>query len=130
FFSSRRRHTRWPRDWSSDVCSSDLNYLGKLHRGTVWRGECEVTARLRLYRTENIGCATALVFTVPPRFSSRSGWRSRPDFGVQRDWLLIQTQNWFVGIVGFLIRRQNILHLRDIVFIQFGHAPHFFSATA
>src|SRR5690625_4757583 len=25
FFSSRRRHTRWPRDWSSDVCSSDLN---------------------------------------------------------------------------------------------------------
>src|SRR5207253_10055810 len=27
FFSSRRRHTRWPRDWSSDVCSSDLNAL-------------------------------------------------------------------------------------------------------
>src|SRR5690625_7741592 len=24
FCSSRRRHTRWPRDWSSDVCSSDL----------------------------------------------------------------------------------------------------------
>src|SRR5437870_9312662 len=24
FFSSRRRHTRWPRDWISDVCSSDL----------------------------------------------------------------------------------------------------------
>src|SRR5690625_5755303 len=24
FFSIRRRHTRWPRDWSSDVCSSDL----------------------------------------------------------------------------------------------------------
>src|SRR5690625_6676141 len=27
FFSSRRRHTRWPRDWSSDVCSSDLSCL-------------------------------------------------------------------------------------------------------
>src|SRR5690625_6877290 len=26
FFSSRRRHTRWPRDWSSDVCSSDLSW--------------------------------------------------------------------------------------------------------
>src|SRR6266487_7084366 len=24
FFSSRRRHTRWTGDWSSDVCSSDL----------------------------------------------------------------------------------------------------------
>src|SRR5207245_9699338 len=30
FFSSRRRHTRCYRDWSSDVCSSDLNgpFLG------------------------------------------------------------------------------------------------------
>src|SRR6516164_10916956 len=24
FFSSRRRHTRWNCEWSSDVCSSDL----------------------------------------------------------------------------------------------------------
>src|SRR5207253_4292358 len=29
FFSSRRRHTRWPRDWSSDVCSSDWCDDGK-----------------------------------------------------------------------------------------------------
>src|SRR5206468_8615319 len=28
FFSSRRRHTRSDRDWSSDVCSSDLPRLG------------------------------------------------------------------------------------------------------
>src|SRR5579863_9639065 len=27
FFSSRRRHTRWTGDWSSDVCSSDLAIL-------------------------------------------------------------------------------------------------------
>src|SRR6267143_1665065 len=26
FFSSRRRHTRWNCDWSSDVCSSDLRW--------------------------------------------------------------------------------------------------------
>src|SRR3712207_7451300 len=26
FFSSRRRHTRYWRDWSSDVCSSDLYF--------------------------------------------------------------------------------------------------------
>src|SRR5690348_7720849 len=30
FFSSRRRHTRWTGDWSSDVCSSDLVY-GFIH---------------------------------------------------------------------------------------------------
>src|SRR5690606_31070828 len=28
FFSSRRRHTRFSRDWSSDVCSSDLKHRG------------------------------------------------------------------------------------------------------
>src|SRR2546429_9778016 len=27
FFSSRRRHTRCSRDWSSDVCSSDLTFV-------------------------------------------------------------------------------------------------------
>src|SRR5947209_14097861 len=30
FFSSRRRHTRYWRDWSSDVCSSDLfGFIGR-----------------------------------------------------------------------------------------------------
>src|SRR6266511_2823064 len=29
FFSSRRRHTRFSRDWSSDVCSSDLGARGQ-----------------------------------------------------------------------------------------------------
>src|SRR5207237_3979185 len=28
FFSSRRRHTRFKCDWSSDVCSSDLHTVG------------------------------------------------------------------------------------------------------
>src|SRR5690606_40862443 len=31
FFSSRRRHTRFSRDWSSDVCSSDLVASRFLH---------------------------------------------------------------------------------------------------
>ena len=41
FFSSRRRHTRLRRDWSSDVCSSDLlihtfgKYSGELKNGLL-----------------------------------------------------------------------------------------------
>src|SRR2546430_6981825 len=35
FFSSRRRHTRFDCDWSSDVCSSDL--AGANGRRVVWR---------------------------------------------------------------------------------------------
>src|SRR5690606_41174671 len=42
FFSSRRRHTRFSRDWSSDVCSSDLEahvgcLLDRLVDGEQWR---------------------------------------------------------------------------------------------
>src|SRR5690606_5772754 len=32
FFSSRRRHTRFSRDWSSDVCSSDLKEYPEYYR--------------------------------------------------------------------------------------------------
>src|SRR2546430_12464746 len=35
FFSSRRRHTRFDCDWSSDVCSSDLAVLGNWRVSTV-----------------------------------------------------------------------------------------------
>src|SRR5690625_3628776 len=34
FFSSSIRHTRWPRDWSSDVCSSDLEVCSIATRTT------------------------------------------------------------------------------------------------
>src|SRR5690606_39695340 len=41
FFSSRRRHTRFSRDWSSDVCSSDLAFksVGAFAEGVGVRGE-------------------------------------------------------------------------------------------
>src|SRR3712207_6386842 len=35
FFSSRRRHTRYWRDWSSDVCSSDLRYCAS-SLNSIW----------------------------------------------------------------------------------------------
>src|SRR5437870_12848772 len=38
-FSSRRRHTRWPRDWSSDVCSSDLPALERIRKFMLHLGE-------------------------------------------------------------------------------------------
>src|SRR2546422_3284704 len=36
FFSSRRRHTRCSRDWSSDVCSSDLVFIGASRTISQW----------------------------------------------------------------------------------------------
>src|SRR5690606_40885124 len=43
FFSSRRRHTRFSRDWSSDVCSSDLK------KKEVFLNEFEKPVFLRTY---------------------------------------------------------------------------------
>src|SRR2546422_6526139 len=42
FFSSRRRHTRCSRDWSSDVCSSDLAQLLEHFQ----RGRVDLTAEM------------------------------------------------------------------------------------
>src|SRR2546428_4648409 len=39
FFSSRRRHTRSDRDWSSDVCSSDL-WLNSTYQGVITARAC------------------------------------------------------------------------------------------
>src|SRR5215510_15837613 len=54
FFSSRRRHTRLPRDWSSDVCSSDLraDFSRGARAGTMseWREEKNRRALARLNR--------------------------------------------------------------------------------
>src|ERR1019366_5186419 len=91
------------------VLKSQLeSYLGEFNRCTIWCGECEVPARLRLYRTENIGCTTALVFVIPSRFPSRCCGRGWPDVGMQRDRLLIQAHHRLLWIAGFFIRLQYI----------------------
>src|SRR5437870_11913735 len=45
FFSSRRRHTRWPRDWSSDVCSSDLALVAAARPDLVVGGPAFLAGR-------------------------------------------------------------------------------------
>src|SRR5207253_6422787 len=62
--SSRRRHTRWPRDWSSDVCSSDLVRRERVR--ALARGEASGAVA---------GCATAVPAAGgAARF--RSDWRA------------------------------------------------------
>src|SRR5690606_39694013 len=72
FFSSRRRHTRFSRDWSSDVCSSDLHesdLFGARLVTTESRGalvdETEVTVTGRL-RDRCLGRVDAWTVEQPP----------------------------------------------------------------
>src|SRR2546422_6962212 len=60
FFSSRRRHTRCSRDWSSDVYSSDLSriFLVFGHAKTELRGEVAVVPLLSSTETRRDRSAT------------------------------------------------------------------------
>src|SRR5690606_41040724 len=62
FFSSRRRHTRFSRDWSSDVCSSDLaaNYVQGNDRvggliGNMSGSGSASNRRARVYKSYSTG---------------------------------------------------------------------------
>src|SRR2546427_1408571 len=64
FFSSRRRHTRFDCDWSSDVCSSDLDYVAtglnlddtaQSILMNVARGDTEKLARMGPHETRQPG---------------------------------------------------------------------------
>src|SRR5438067_12898757 len=62
FFSSRRRHTRSKRDWSSDVCSSDL---GAARLGCVERYVGLVTAIAQIESVEQIAVQASPENAIP-----------------------------------------------------------------
>src|SRR5207249_6777586 len=75
FFSSRRRHTRSKRDWSSDVCSSDLttatpeefSALASGYRGEIERMQKEVLE----YLTRHAGSRVQAKVVQDPKFAPR-----------------------------------------------------------
>src|SRR5207249_9055184 len=77
FFSSRRRHTRSKRDWSSDVCSSDLQ---KKTPDPLF--SCPAESKSRMKRGSGVffwGEAKRLPTpVVSPAPSMSAGPRSRP----------------------------------------------------
>src|SRR2546426_12706974 len=88
FFSSRRRHTRLQGDWSSDVCSSDLNRLTSVvlvEEESSWQLRWNYLFLRRiesaLRRIENKG-----VSKIPPdeveqaRLAKRLGFGGREEF--------------------------------------------------
>src|SRR2546430_17588240 len=93
FFSSRRRHTRFDCDWSSDVCSSDLPRRVDLSplRGEPEAVECaareceplelvlvEGPAESRLWRGEWVGNSYFWVLGAPVPYHAPLGGDSPP----------------------------------------------------
>src|SRR2546429_2702319 len=80
FFSSRRRHTRCSRDWSSDVCSSDLDrhppgkHGGGGSAGQAQRSAGELSGRVTIERvtlTQGLQVAGMLVSAKEGRSEER-----------------------------------------------------------
>src|SRR5687768_18038813 len=68
FFSSRRRHTRCSRDWSSDVCSSDLEY-GEAGRESL---EQQLYSEAPIYKDlETVKLADSLAMLLEKRSEER-----------------------------------------------------------
>src|SRR2546429_6119583 len=97
FFSSRRRHTRCSRDWSSDVCSSDLNDFAWFRLAEIYliKAEAELAggtgsstplALLRLVRAPafpggGTPCAATSAPALPERrFRVNHHGEARPGF--------------------------------------------------
>src|SRR5437763_16844725 len=107
FFSSRRRHTRYIGDWSSDVCSSDLPRWPT--RVRVWRelllaaaaGEAPALERARLHGL------TLLAAEARGSLSARSEERRVGEEGMYGEWgshLKKKWEKFMVTIAGRQIR--------------------------
>src|SRR5256884_9588245 len=78
FFSSRRRHTRCSRDWSSDVCSSDLvtspvKKLVKIEQRDGWR---KIVSEKALYVCKDATGRLCAFSSVCPHLGCSIAWRS------------------------------------------------------
>src|SRR5439155_2155791 len=69
---SRRRHTRWPRDWSSDVCSSDLNHsvmLGQQRSRCAGAAERSFKVNIEDFVPDFVGQPLKIRQLYPVRYS-------------------------------------------------------------
>src|SRR5690606_40041998 len=83
FLSSRRRHTRFSRDWSSDVCSSDLDGGAKPRIGIVTAGKSYLDTRQALDML-GVDAARAAALGQIGRASCRERVEDAPVGGVGR----------------------------------------------
>src|SRR5207253_4216881 len=100
---SRRRHTRWPRDWSSDVCSSDLNESSDLGK--------ELENAVRNYKLNEVvsrpnAAATAICGKVEAELSQMSDADAAEflsSYGLKESGLvrLIRTTYALLGLISF-----------------------------
>src|SRR5207249_8279010 len=112
FFSSKRRHTRSKRDWSSDVCSSDLD-------GTVapwavvaslpFAPEIVLPTLEHFKKTEvgghRYGLEATFNTTFPAKDCPTCGWLSPWHYGINQGPIVLMIENHRNGFLWELMRK-------------------------
>src|SRR5690606_20733501 len=105
-FSSRRRHTRFSRDWSSDVCSSDLIATRGSHNYAIQIDDCLTTTGKQAVAAPHFFVVRSKENEILPAFLA---------------WLLNQTPNqrYFEqnaeGTLSKSIRRNVVEHAQIVI---------------
>src|SRR5690606_40404143 len=81
FFSSRRRHTRFSRDWSSDVCSSDLDAARTLQYRSI---NIDLIYGLPRQNTERFYSTVKAILEMQPERISLYNYMHRPERSEER----------------------------------------------
>src|SRR5947209_3388339 len=100
FFSSRRRHTRYWRDWSSDVCSSDLCGIADRRANSLSVGTLKRSMILLAEMDEE----APTLFGPPPPFPPKQVPQPTPmRSGFEPDPVGVRTDPFTRGLVPRLI---------------------------
>src|SRR5438874_5762373 len=115
FFSSRRRHTRSLRDWSSDVCSSDLAHPALGDARSEWVLQVRGTVRPRPEGTKNPKLSTGEIEIVANSVTILNQSKT-PPFYVNEDTEIEETLRWKYRYVDLRRERsRELMRLRHEV---------------
>src|SRR3712207_7606585 len=114
FFSSRRRHTRYWRDWSSDVCSSDLTWKYATSPSTTWPRTSSVWNHSMLrtvsdaLRTAVRMASSTLVGLLPTTSVSRYTWLL---IAADRKSTRLNSSHANISYAVFCLKKKNKLYI-------------------
>src|SRR5256885_15207648 len=119
FFSSRRRHTRLQGDWSSDVCSSDLDQVA-IHRVNAPEGKAEFGPANP--RGQRAHITSSFVKQALDRGAEQFKWNERKTQGGKRQGSKVRgygvaTSSFVAGSTGydglFVIKPDGLMDLQS-----------------
>src|SRR6185369_15228131 len=113
FFSSRRRHTRFKCDWSSDVCSSDLDTTGVFQLESS--GFREILKKLKPDHIEDIIAAVALYRPGPLQGGMVDDFIERKHGRKAIQYDLAETKPILEETYGVILYQEQVMQISNVI---------------